>query len=207
MSASYKKITSYLEKSKNSDRFGNFENALDLLVKGELVAFFAENGYTDISDDVRLGREKEIFLAMKMSDVRVMVGIYEDKLEFACVSQHDMKNGFAAYVTEDGISDIPMTLAALDDEIRKTIDTIPLENNADDKKGTDSKRISSSKLYKLLAVICILVPIVALSVITFFVTLKNSSFVLGPWFVIIVIALCVLFGVFNILSIVKRNER
>ena len=207
MSASYKKITSYLEKSKNSDRFGNFENALDLLVKGELVAFFAENGYTDISDDVRLGREKEIFLAMKMSDVRVMVGIYEDKLEFACVSQHDMKNGFAAYVTEDGISDIPRTLATLDDEIRKTIDTIPLENNADDKKGTDSKRISSSKLYKLLAVICILVPIVALSVITFFVTLKNSSFVLGPWFVIIVITLCVLFGVFNILSIVKRNER
>jgi hypothetical protein len=207
MSASYKKITSYLEKSKNSDRFGNFENALDLLVKGELVAFFAENGYTDISDDVRLGREKEIFLAMKMSDVRVMVGIYEDKLEFACVSQHDMKNGFAAYVTEDGISDIPRTLATLDAEIRKTIDTIPLENNADDKKGTDSKRISSSKLYKLLAVICILVPIVALSVITFFVTLKNSSFVLGPWFVIIVIALCVLFGVFNILSIVKRNER
>ena len=49
--------------------------------------------------------------------------------------------------------------------------------------------------------------IVALSVITFFVTLKNSSFVLGPWFVIIVITLCVLFGVFNILSIVKRNER
>ena len=207
MSASYKKITSYLEKSKNSDRFGNFENALDLLVKGELVAFFAENGYTDISDDVRLGREKEIFLAMKMSDVRVMVGIYEDKLEFACVSQHDMKNGFAAYVTEDGISDIPRTLATLDAEVRKTIDTIPLENNADDKKGTDSKRISSSKLYKLLAVICILVPIVALSVITFFVTLKNSSFVLGPWFVIIVITLCVLFGVFNILSIVKRNER
>jgi hypothetical protein len=207
MSASYKKITSYLEKSKNSDRFGNFENALDLLVKGELVAFFAENGYTDISDDVRLGREKEIFLAMKMSDVRVMVGIYEDKLEFACVSQHDMKNGFAAYVTEDGISDIPRTLATLDAEIRKTIDTIPLENNADDKKGTDSKRISSSKLYRLLAVICILVPIVALSVITFFVTLKNSSFVLGPWFVIIVITLCVLFGVFNILSIVKRNER
>lgn len=207
MSASYKKITSYLEKSKNSDRFGSFENALDLLVKGELVAFFAENGYTDISDDVRLGREKEIFLAMKMSDVRVMVGIYEDKLEFACVSQHDMKNGFAAYVTEDGNSDIPMTLATLDNEIRKTIDTIPLENNADDKKGTDSKRISSSKLYRLLAVICILVPIVALSVITFFVTLKNSSFVLGPWFVIIVITLCVLFGVFNILSIVKRNER
>ena len=57
MSASYKKITSYLEKSKNNDRFGNFENALDVFVKGELVAFFAENGYTGISDEnVRCAR-------------------------------------------------------------------------------------------------------------------------------------------------------
>ena len=145
MSASYKKITSYLEKSKNNDRFGNFENALDVFVKGELVAFFAENGYTGISDDVKLGREKELFLSMKMSDVRVMVGIYEDKLEFACVNSFDMKNGFVAYVIEDGVTDIQKTLEMLDSEIRETVDLIPLENVAEDKKMNAAKKSISAK--------------------------------------------------------------